>query len=103
MVLEVGSIRLDLARRRVTLDGNQVHLPLKQFELLRALMSSKGRVLSREELLKRVWDADATYDTGSLDVHIRWLREKIEADPSHPFYIRTVRGVGYGIVCEGED
>ncbi|MHB9036749.1 MAG: response regulator [Armatimonadota bacterium] len=103
MVLEVGGIQLDLVRRRVTADGNQVHLPLKQFELLRVLMFNKGRVLSREELFKRVWDADATYDTGSLDVHIRWLREKIEPDPSHPLYIRTVRGVGYRIVGEGED
>lgn len=101
--LEVGGIQLDLARRIVMLDGNQVHLPLKQYELLRALMSNKGRVLSREELLKRVWDADAAYDTGSLDVHIRWLREKIEHDPSSPTYIKTVRGVGYKIVCEGED
>lgn len=101
--LEVGPIQLDLARRRVTLGGKQVHLPLKQYELLRALMSNKGRVLSREELFRRVWDADAVYDTGSLDVHIRWLREKIEQDPSTPAYIKTVRGVGYKIVCEGED
>jgi DNA-binding response OmpR family regulator len=101
--LEVGGIQLDLARRRVTLNGSQVHLPLKQYELLRALMTNQGRVLSREELFKRVWDADAVYDTGSLDVHIRWLREKIEPDPSSPTYIKTVRGVGYKIVSEGED
>lgn len=101
--LEIGSIQLDLARRRVTLNGEQVHLPLKQYELLRALMTNKGRVLSREELFKRVWDADAVYDTGSLDVHIRWLREKIEPDPSSPTYIKTVRGVGYKIVGEGEN
>jgi DNA-binding response OmpR family regulator len=101
--LEVGGIQLDLAKRRVTLNGSQVHLPLKQYELLRALMTNRGRVLSREELFKRVWDADAVYDTGSLDVHIRWLREKIEPDPSSPTYIKTVRGVGYKIVGEGED
>ncbi|MCE5315686.1 MAG: response regulator transcription factor [Armatimonadota bacterium] len=103
VILEVGDVQLDLARRRVTIRGEQVYLPLKQFELLRALMSNKGRVLSREELFKRVWDADAAYDTGSLDVHIRWLRKKIEPDPSHPTYIRTVRGVGYRIVGDNDD
>lgn len=103
MNLELGGIQLDLGRRKVTVEGNVVHLPLKQFELLRVLMTNRGRVLSREELFKMVWDADATYDTGSLDVHVRWLREKIEADPSRPRYILTVRGVGYRIVGVGED
>jgi DNA-binding response OmpR family regulator len=101
--LEVGDISLDLPKRRVTINDKHVHLPLKQYELLRALMSNKGRVLSREELFKRVWDADAVYDTGSLDVHVRWLREKIEQDPGKPRYIKTVRGVGYKIVGDDED
>lgn len=100
--LQVGGILLDLSRRRVTVGEKIVHLPLKQFELLRVLMMNKGRVMTREELFKRVWDADATYDTGTLDVHIRWLREKVESDPSNPKYIRTVRGVGYRIASDSE-
>lgn len=98
--LQAAGISMDLVRRRVTVDGETIHLPLKQFELLRVLMVDKGRVVSREELFRTVWDADATYDTGTLDVHIRWLREKLEADPSAPCRIVTVRGVGYKI---GED
>jgi len=101
--LQVGGIFMDLVRRRVTADGNTVHLPLKQFDLLKVLMANKDRVVSREELFRAVWDADATYDTGTLDVHIRWLREKIEPDPSHPCHIRTIRGVGYRIVSDSEE
>ena len=100
--LHAGGIIVDLVRRRVTVNGQTVHLPLKQFELLKALMVNKDRIVSREELFRLVWDADASYDTGTLDVHIRWLREKLEIDPSHPQRIRTVRGVGYRIVSEGE-
>jgi len=96
--LQVGGIELDSARRRVTVDGKPVHLPLKQFELLRVLMANKDRVLTRDELFKKVWDVESVYDTGTLDVHIRWLREKVEADPSHPRYIKTMRGVGYRIL-----
>jgi two-component system response regulator RegX3 len=100
--LQVGEISVDLVRRRVSVNGQTIHLPLKQFDLLKALMENKDRVVSREELFRSVWDADAAYDTGTLDVHIRWLREKLESDPSHPQRIRTVRGVGYRIVSEGE-
>jgi len=100
--LQAGSISVDLVRRRVTADGQGIHLPLKQFELLRALMANKDRVVTREELFRVVWDADTAYDTGTLDVHIRWLREKLEDDPSRPRRIRTVRGVGYKMVSEGE-
>lgn len=102
VAMEVGVIQMDVARRRVTVNGEPVHLPLKQFELLRVLMANKGRVLTREELFKAVWDSEAVYDTGTLDVHIRWLRERVEADPSRPQYIRTVRGVGYKIVSPDE-
>lgn len=102
VVMEAGAIQMDLARRRVTVDGQAVHLPLKQFELLRVLMSNKNRVLTREELFRAVWDTEAVYETGTLDVHIRWLRERVEADPSRPQYIRTVRGVGYKIVSPDE-
>lgn len=100
--LQIGGISLDLIRRRVTVDDETVHLPLKQFELLRVLILNRGKIVSREELFKAVWDSDAVYDSGTLDVHIRWLREKIEADPSNPRYLRTVRGVGYRIVDEAE-
>ncbi len=101
--LEVGAIVMDLVRRRVTVSDEIVHLPLKQFELLKVLMLNAGRVVSREDLFKMVWDSDAIYDTGTLDVHIRWLRERIESDPGHPQYIRTVRGVGYRIAADSED
>lgn len=96
--LQVGGLEMDLAHRRVVVDGDQVHLPLKQFEILRVLMMNLDKVISREDLFRSVWDAEAAYDSGSLDVHVRWLREKVEADPGNPRYIRTVRGVGYKIV-----
>lgn len=101
ITLSVGGIELDTARRRVTVNGEPVHLPLKQFELLRVLMANKDRILSRDELFRKVWDVESIYDTSTLDVHIRWLREKIEADPSHPRYIKTMRGVGYRILDGG--
>jgi len=100
--LHAAGIDMDLVRRRVLIDGRTVHLPLKQFELLRVLMSNKDRVVSREDLFRAVWDSDASYDTGTLDVHIRWLREKLEDDPSAPKRVLTVRGVGYRIGAEGD-
>ena len=69
---------------------------------LRLLLLNKDKVVSREELLRSVWGEDAEKDNGTLDVHIRWLREKLEADPSHPEKIRTVRGVGYKIVSDAQ-
>lgn len=101
--LQAGDITMDVVRRRVTVRGQPVHLPLKQFELLRALMRNVGAVVTREDLFRTVWDADAAYDTGTLDVHIRWLRERIEADPGHPRCILTVRGVGYRLVACSDD
>jgi DNA-binding response OmpR family regulator len=101
-ILEVGEILMDPTRRKAVVRGEQVHLPLKQYNLLKALMINKDRVLGREELFHKVWDAEVAYDTGSLDVHIRWLRERIEADPSRPRYIRTVRGIGYRIIDGSE-
>lgn len=103
MKFRVGRVEMDLGRRRVTVDGEVVHLPLKQFELLRVLMMNRGKVVDREELFRMVWDEDTAYDTGTLDVHVRWLREKIETDPSNPRYLRTVRGIGYKIVGDSED
>jgi len=101
--LEAGEVSIDLSRRLVTVGDKPVHLPLKQFELLRTLMTHHDKVLSRDYLFETVWDSDYTFDTGTLDVHIRWLREKIEKDPSRPRYIRTVRGVGYKFVAEADD
>jgi DNA-binding response OmpR family regulator len=101
--LQAGDIAMDVGRRRVTVGETPVHLPLKQFELLRILMTHQDKVLSRDYLFQSVWDTDAAFDTGTLDVHIRWLREKIEKDPSRPRYVRTVRGVGYKLVAESDE
>jgi len=101
--LSAGDIVVDIPRRRVTVADKPVHLPLKQFELLKVLMMHQGKVLTREHLFQTVWNSDATYDTGTLDVHIRWLREKVEKDPGHPRYIRTIRGVGYKFVAENDE
>jgi DNA-binding response OmpR family regulator len=100
--LQAGDVTMDLVRRRISVRGQQIHLPLKQFELLRILIANKDKVVSREDLLKAVWDTDTNYNTGTLDVHIRWLREKLETDPGRPEKIRTVRGVGYKIVSGDE-
>ncbi len=101
--LKAGSFVVDLLRRQVIVFDRQVHLPLKQFELLCTMLEHKDEVLTREYLLQTIWNSDATFDTGTLDVHIRWLREKIERDPSNPKHIRTVRGVGYKFVSETKE
>jgi len=93
--LEAGDLRLDLIARRATLGDREVSLTPKEFDLLAALMRNAGAVLSRDLLLTKVWGYDYLGDSRTVDVHIRWLREKIEKDPSHPERILTVRGVGY--------
>jgi two-component system response regulator RegX3 len=103
MILQAGEVSVDLARRRVTIGEKPIHLPLKQFELLRILITHQDKVLTREHLFHSIWDSDSAYDTGTLDVHIRWLRERIEKDPGHPQYIHTVRGVGYKFVAETDN
>ena len=103
MRLVAGEISMDISRRRVTVGDKAVHLPLKQFELLKTLMMHKDKVLTRDYLFQTIWDTDSTYDTGTLDVHVRWLREKIERDPGRPRYIRTIRGVGYRFVAEDNE
>jgi DNA-binding response OmpR family regulator len=90
-----GRFALDPSRHLVTKDGQPVSLRPREFELLRVLMLHRGRVLSRDRLLDLVWGEDRYLDRGTLDVHIRWLRSKLEDDPGDPKYIRTVRGVGY--------
>lgn len=94
-VLEAGDLRLDLIGRRVTLAGRELALTPKEFDLLAALMRNAGVVLSRDLLLTKVWGYDYLGDSRTVDVHVRWLREKIEKDPSSPERIQTVRGVGY--------
>src|SRR5690606_14822452 len=93
--LESGDLVLDLIARRVTRDGEEVRMTHKEFDLLATLMRNQGAVLSRDLLLERVWGYDYSGQTKTVDVHVRWLREKIERDPSHPQRIVTVRGVGY--------
>jgi two-component system response regulator RegX3 len=94
-VLEVGDVRLDPERHEVEIRGEQVRLPLKEFELLEILLSNAGRVLPRETLIDRVWGTDYVGDTKTLDVHIKRLRAKVEKDPAVPTRIVTIRGLGY--------
>ena len=94
-VLEVGDVTLDPERHEVIIRGNDVQLPLKEFELLELLLVNAGRVLTRETLIDRVWGSDYVGDTKTLDVHIKRLRSKVEDDPSTPSRIVTIRGLGY--------
>ena len=95
MQLTAGNINLDFTSRRVSKDNEEVHLTQKEFNLLAELIRNKGAVLSRDLLLQKVWGYNYIGNTHTVDVHIRWLREKIELDPSDPVRIVTVRGVGY--------
>ncbi|XVQ87043.1 response regulator [Microbispora siamensis] len=94
-VLTGGPVRMDVDRHIVAVRGQQVQLPLKEFELLEVLLRNAGRVLTRGQLIDRVWGADYVGDTKTLDVHVKRLRAKVEADPSNPRCILTVRGLGY--------
>ena len=94
-VLEVGPVRMDVDRHAVSVSGGEVAMPLKEFELLELLLRNAGRVLTRGQLIDRVWGADYFGDTKTLDVHIKRLRTHIEEDPSSPKLITTIRGVGY--------
>lgn len=94
-ILRADDLELDIARHKVTLYGNDIELRPKEFELLRILLANKGRVLDRSTLLQRVWGEDEYIDAGTVDVHVRRLREKIEDDPANPARVLTVRGLGY--------
>lgn len=94
-VIEVGPVRMDTDRHVISVNGAQVSIPLKEFELLEFLMRNAGRVLTRVQLIDRVWGSDYVGDTKTLDVHIKRLRAKIEKDPANPEFIQTVRGMGY--------
>lgn len=93
--LSAGPVRMDVDRHTVTVDSETISLPLKEFELLELLLRNTGRVLTRGQLIDRVWGSDYVGDTKTLDVHIKRLRAKVEPDPGNPQFIVTVRGLGY--------
>jgi two-component system response regulator RegX3 len=93
--VEAGPVRMDVERHVVTVDNRAVAMPLKEFELLEILLRNAGRVLTRMQLIDRVWGADYVGDTKTLDVHVKRLRSKIEPDPANPRHLVTVRGLGY--------
>ena len=90
-----GPVEIDVERHQVSINGKNVALPLKEFELLEFLVRNAGRVLTRTQLIDRVWGSDYFGDTKTLDVHVKRLRAKIESDPANPVYIQTIRGLGY--------
>ena len=94
-VLIAGPVRIDVERHQVDINNISVALPLKEFELLEFLVRNSGRVLTRAQLIDRVWGSDYFGDTKTLDVHVKRLRAKIEQDPANPVYIQTIRGLGY--------
>ena len=96
-VLEAGTVRMDIERHTVSVSGKETKMPLKEFELLEVLLRNAGRVLTRGQLIDRVWGADYYGDTKTLDVHIKRIRSRIEANPSEPTMLLTVRGLGYRI------
>ena len=94
-VIRFDNFEIDLARYQLSLGGSVLDIRRKEFELLAFLVQNKGQVFSREHLLSKVWGYEYTCDTRTVDVHIRWLRQKIEGDPAHPQHHLTVRGIGY--------
>ena len=94
-VLEAGGVRMDVERHEVWVDGRPVHLALREFELLELFLRNSGRVLTRGQLIDRIWGADYSGDTKTLDVHVKRLRAKLEPDPANPRALVTVRGLGY--------
>ena len=94
-IMTAGPVRMDTDRHQVTVNSVNISLPLKEFELLEFLMRNSGRVLTRVQLIDRVWGSDYVGDTKTLDVHVKRLRAKIEQDPANPVYIQTIRGLGY--------
>jgi len=94
-VVEEGPVRIDLDRHVVTVRGEQTTMPLKEFDLLEFLVRNAGRVMTRTQLIDRIWGADYVGDTKTLDVHVKRLRSKVETDPANPVHLLTVRGLGY--------
>ena len=94
-MLTAGPVQIDVERHMVFINGQNTQLPLKEFELLEYLVRNAGRVLTRTQLIDRIWGSDYFGDTKTLDVHIKRLRSKIEVEPAEPVFIQTVRGLGY--------
>ncbi len=94
-ILEAGPVRMDIERHLVFFNGEKVTMPLKEFELLELLLENRNRVLTRGQIIDRVWGSNYFGDTKTLDVHVKRLRSKIEADPARPMHLLTVRGLGY--------
>ena len=94
-IIEVGSVRMDVDRHIVEVHGEKVSMPLKEFELLELLLENANRVLTRGQIIDRVWGSNYFGDTKTLDVHIKRIRSKIEDDPARPAHLLTVRGLGY--------
>lgn len=97
-VLQIGSLRVDSTSRRVFKTDKEIQLSAREFELLSVLMSHAGRAVSRDELISKIWGSDWSGDPRTLEVHIRWLRLKIEDDPTVPRFVQTVRGYGYRFI-----
>ena len=93
--MKSGPVVMDVDRHIVMVDGKEVKLPLKEFELLELLLRNAGRVLTRTQLIDRIWGSNYVGDTKTLDVHVKRIRSKIEPDPANPRYLETVRGLGY--------
>jgi two-component system, OmpR family, response regulator RegX3 len=100
--VEVGDLHVDVAARRVRLDQTELQLSRKEFDLLAELIRNAGRVVTREQLMDRVWDENWFGSTKTLDVHVRWLRQKLGDDPAAPRYLHTVRGVGFRFTAPEE-
>lgn len=101
-IVTFGDLTVDCTRREVIKGGRDIELPLKEFELLKLLIINKGKVLSRDLLLEKIWGFDYYGETRTVDVHIRYLRQKIEDDDSNPVYIETIRGIGYRFNDKGQ-
>ena len=97
-LLEAGRVTMDVERHEVTVDGEHIQMPLREFELLELFMRNPDRVLTRGQIIDRVWGADYVGDTKTLDVHVKRIRAKVEAEPSSPTLLTTVRGLGYKLV-----
>ena len=101
-ILTCGDLTVDLAKRTVTKENKPIDLTMKEFDLLTTLMLGKGRVYNRDQLMEKIWNLDFCGDARTVDVHIRYLRQKVETDAERPRYIKTVRGVGYRFTSEDE-